>query len=141
MIDMEVVLAGIGGFTILLGVWHLGVPVWFHFRSALEAGGREALPPVGCAPLRYGTTTRDVLGVSWIMNVAASYGLITIGIAMLAAQVWVGTPAGRVLALWIAGWWFVRAVAQLAMGRRRLDLLVIVAFGALGVVALLLAAA
>ena len=44
------------------------------------------------------------------MNLAASYGLITIGLAdAWPHRLWVGTPAGRVLALWMAGWWFVRA--------------------------------
>ena len=136
---MELALVAIGIGTIALGVWHVGVPVWFHVRPALEHGAAGPLPPVRFVPLRYGTTTRDVLGIAWIMNLAASYGLITIGLAMLAAPIWVGTPAGRVLALWMAGWWFVRAAAQLAMGRRRIDLLVMASFGALGVLDLGLA--
>ena len=138
---MELGLAAVGAGTIVLGVWHLGVPVWFHFRLAIEHGARGGLPPVRLAPMRYGTTARDVLGIAWIMNLAASYGLITIGLAMLAAPVWVGAPAGRVLALWMAGWWFVRAAAQLALGRRRIDLLVIAAFGALGALDIALAVA
>ena len=138
---MELALVAVGVGTIALGVWHLGVPVWFHVRLALEHGARSDLPPVRMAPVDYGTTARDVRGVVWIMNLAASYGLITIGMAMLAAPVWVGTPAGRILALWMAGWWVVRAGAQLAMGRRRIDLLVMAAFGALGVLDLALAVA
>ena len=138
---MELVLATVGLGTVALGVWHLGVPAWFHVQRALENGANGGLPPVRLVPMRYGTTARDVLGIVWIMNLAASYGLITIGLAMLAAPVWVGTPAGRVLALWMAGWWFVRAAAQLAMGRRPIDLLVMAAFGALGVLDLGLAGA
>ena len=137
---MDVIATAAGLGTVALGVWHLGVPVWFHFRAAVEGGGRRPLPPVRHAPAHYGTTSRDVLGVAWIMNLAASYGLITIGIALLAAPAWVGTPIGRVLALWIAGWWFVRAAAQLAMGTRRIDVAVMAVFVVLGVVALGLAA-
>ena len=137
----DALVAIVGAGTVVLGVWHLGVPVWFHLRSAVQGDGRRPLPPVRFAPIRYGTTSRDVVGVVWVMNLAASYGLITIGIALLAAPAWVGTPAGRVVAIWIAGWWFVRAAAQLAFGTRRIDLVVIVAFAAIGCLSLAMAVA
>jgi hypothetical protein len=130
---MEVAVIAIGGFSLALGVWHLGVPAWFHFGRALDNGAR--LPSVRAVPVRYGTTPKDVLGVAWIMNLVASYGLITIGIAGLAAPLWVGTTAGRVVAIWIAGWWFVRAAAQLAMGHRKIDVMVMAWFAVLGAVA------
>jgi hypothetical protein len=136
---MELPMIAIGGFSMALGVWHLGVPVWFHFSRALDGGTR--LPAVRAVPVRYGTTPGDVLGVAWIMNLVASYGLITIGVAGLAAPLWVGTAAGRVLALWIAGWWFVRSAAQLAMGHRAIDLAVIAWFAVLGAVTLAAAVA
>jgi hypothetical protein len=138
-VDLVLVAVGLG--VIVLGLWHLGVPIWFQVGRALDGERRGPLPPVRMAPVRYGTMARDVLGITWIMNLAASYGLITIGIAMLAAPLWMGTPAGRVLALWMAGWWLVRAGGQLAMGRRRIDLVVMTAFAALGVLGLAIAVA
>jgi hypothetical protein len=133
---MAVPMMILGALSVGLGVWHLGVPAWFHFRLAVRDDAVVGLPPVRLAPVRYGTTARDVLGVAWIMNLAASYGLITIGIACLASPLWIGTPAGRVLALWMGGWWAVRAAAQLAMGRRRVDLAVMAVFGAAAAVSL-----
>src|SRR5689334_17250543 len=129
----------VGVATIVLGIWHLGVPVWFHVRTAVHRNGATPLPPVRLVPLRYGTSMRDVLGVVWIMNLAASYGLTTIGIALVATGAWVGTPVGRIVALWIAGWWFVRAAAQLALGRRWADVVAMAVCGSLGVLALVLA--
>ena len=136
---MELPMIAMGGFSMALGVWHLGVPVWFHFGRALDGGAR--LPAVRAMPVRYGTTPGDVLGVAWIMNLVASYGLISIGLAGLAAPIWIETPAGRVLALWIAGWWFVRGAAQLAMGHRPIDLVVIAWFAVLGAVSVAAAVA
>jgi hypothetical protein len=136
-VEVLVAFAGLG--SVALGIWHLGVPVWFHARAAVERGGRRPLPHVRLAPVRYGTTARDVVAVVWVMNLAASYGLITIGIALLAAPLWAGTPGGRVVAFWIAGWWVVRAAAQIAFGRRRLDLLVMGVFAGLGALSVWLA--
>src|SRR5690349_11207072 len=138
---MDVLVAVVGIGTVALGVWHLGVPVWFHVRAAVEGGGRRPLPPVRLTPVPYGTSSRDVVAVVWVMNLAASYGLITIGVALVASAGWAGTPAGRVMALWIAGWWFVRAAAQLAFGRRPVDVLVMAVFASLGILAIVLAVA
>ena len=135
--DALVAIAGAG--TVALGVWHVGVPVWFHLRAAVEGGGRRPLPAVRFVPIRYGTSPRDVMGVVWVMNLAASYALITTGIALLAAPVWEGTPSGQVLALWMAGWWLVRAAAQLTFGHRSIDLVVMAACGSLAAMSLSLA--
>src|SRR5919198_6252917 len=136
---MNVLMVAIGLFSIGLGAWHLGVPAWFHVAAAIDGRTRRPLPPVRMTPFRYGTTRRDVLAVVWIMNLAASYGLISVGVVGLAAPLWIGTPAGRLLALWMAGWWAVRAAAQLAMGVRRIDLVVITGFGGLAAACVLAA--
>lgn len=75
------------------------------------------------------------------MNHAASYTLVGIGLADLFAEHWMHTPAGRLLSAWIAGFWFVRAVSQLYLGRRRGDFVLIVAFSFVGAVHLLAAVA
>jgi hypothetical protein len=88
----------------------------------------HAVPPLA-APLRplpvlgarYRTRREDVLGVIWVSNNAATYVLLTLGIADLLATRWLGTDAGRLLALWAAGWWVIRAGSQLAFGRRAGD--------------------
>ncbi|MBI3764591.1 MAG: hypothetical protein HY260_22350, partial [Chloroflexi bacterium] len=45
---------------------------------------------------------------------------------------WLGTPPSKLLAAWIAGWWFLRAASQLYLGKRRGDWLILIGFAALG---------
>jgi hypothetical protein len=41
---------------------------------------------------------------------------------------------GRLVGLWIAGWWFLRAASQLYLGHRRGDWWILLGFAWLGVV-------
>ena len=84
------------------------------------------LPVVGA---HYRTRREDVLGVIWVSNNAATYVLLTLGAADLLASRWLGTEPGRMLALWAAGWWVVRAGSQLAFGRRAGDWAFVAIFG------------
>ncbi len=129
-------LIGIG--TLALGAVHLVLPRLVDVETAIPADGRplRPLPVVGS---RYATRRRDVLGIVWVSNNAASYVLLTLGAADVLAVTWIGTSAGRVLALWAAGWWAVRSASQLAFGRRAGDLLLMSVFA--GFAALHLAAA
>jgi hypothetical protein len=120
-----------GLFTVALGSVHFFFPRLLDFDHAVPRTG-SPLKPFQLGPIRYATLRSDVHGIAWVMNHAASYTLVGIGIADLAAGSWLGTAPGRVLALWIAGWWFVRAASQLYLGRRRGDWLILAGFGLLG---------
>ena len=132
---MSFVVMASGLAALALGVWHLGVPRWFDFAAAIggDVGG-SPLRPLRLGPWRHPTTRRDVLGVAWVMNAGTSYVLISIGVFGLAAPLWIGSEGGRWLAIWIAGWWGIRAVMQLPMGRRRIDVLLVALFAVLAVV-------
>jgi hypothetical protein len=67
--------------------------------------------------------------------------LLTLGAADLLAVRWVGTDAGRVLAIWAAGWWAVRAASQLAFGRRVVDWTLLTVFASFAAVHLAAATA
>lgn len=118
-------LIGIG--TLALGAVHLVIPLLADVDTAIPAGGRplRPLPVVGG---RYATRRRDVLGIVWGSNNAASYVLLTLGAADLVAATWIGASAGRLLALWAAGWSAVRSASQLTFGRRAEDLLLMSVF-------------
>jgi hypothetical protein len=79
---------------------------------------------------RYERRREDVMGLVWVMNAAASYVLISIGVVDLAWATGI-LPIAPLLAAWIAGWWFLRTVAQLGLGRRRVDVAVMLGFLAL----------
>ncbi len=132
-----------GAFSLQLGAWHLGVLRWFDIRMAIgpDAPGRPPIRPFVVGPFRHGTTRADIVGVVAVMNAAASYVLVSIGVFGLMAPVWVGTPGGRWLALWVAGWWTLRAALQVPMGRRPIDVAAIVLFSSLAAVFVLAALA
>jgi hypothetical protein len=130
-------LLGIAGiFTVALGTAHIFFPRLLDFEHAIPRTG-PALKPFRLGPIRHPTSRQDVHGIAWVMNHAASYVLISIGVFDLFAVRWLGTPAGRLLALWIAGWWAIRAGSQLYLGRRRGDLRVLAGFLSLAVLHLL----
>jgi hypothetical protein len=131
-------LAVAGLFSVALGVWHLGVPRWFDFAGALR-GPVSTLRPLRMGPFAHRTTRSDVLGLGWVMSNAASYVLISVGVADLAAPAWLGTRFAPLIGGWIAGWWALRAASQLALGRRRLDVVLIAVF--LGIAGVHIAAA
>lgn len=127
-------LAGI--FTLVLGLLHSFLPLMLDFRSVVLDRPREWKPARAFRlwPSRYMVTLSDRLGVVWVMNHAASYTLVGIGLVDLLAGHWLTTDpgAGRILALWIGGWWLVRALTQLTFGRRPGDWVILVYFGLLG---------
>jgi hypothetical protein len=125
--------AGAGAFSLALGIWHIGVPRRFGFRDAIEPWRSDVVGRVRLGPWHHDATRSDVMGVANVMNAATTYVLISIGVASLAAGAWLGSPAGRLLAGWIAGWWALRAMMQLPMGRRGIDLVLVAGFAALAV--------
>lgn len=120
-----------GAFTLGLGLLHFFFPVLFDFEHALPDEG-PPLRPFVLPPIRYATTRRDVRGIAWVMNHAASYGLVTIGLLDIFWAAWWGEPWRGLLLVWIAGWWGLRAGSQLYLGRRRGDWLILAGFAALG---------
>ena len=125
-----------GGFSLVLGVWHIWVPRWFGMRTAIGTDGPERPPlrPWVLGRFVHPTSRADVLGIIGVMNAATSYVIISIGVAGLLAPVWVCTPDGRWLALWIAGWWALRVAMQLPIGRRRIDVVVMLLFAVLAAI-------
>ena len=77
---------------------------------------------------------KDVRGIAWVMNHCVSYVIVSIGIADLVLSSWFISEGGRMLALWIAGFYFVRALSQLYLGRRRGDWLILSGFSTLGLI-------
>lgn len=131
----SVVLAVAGVFTLGLGVVHLWIPRIFRFERAIgrDGDGGPALGDVGVGDRRYTLRRADALGLAWVMSNAASLVLISIGLLDLAWLTgWRAVPIG-LGAAWIAVWWALRAVSQLAVGRRRIDWAFVAWFGALGV--------
>lgn len=120
-----------GLFTLLLGAVHFFFPALLDFDQAIPRQG-EPLHPFRLGPIRYRTQRQDVYGIAWVMNHAASYTLVTIGVLDLLAFRWLGTTGGMWLALWLAGWWFLRAASQLYLGRRRGDWLILAGFALIG---------
>ena len=128
---LALMLAGI--VTLALGAVHVILPRLYDVDTAVPLEG----PPLRRLPLvgeRYATRRQDVRGIVWVSNNAASYVLLTLAVADVAASWWLGTPAGRLLALWATGWWLLRAVSQLAIGHRSGDLAFCAAFVALAAV-------
>lgn len=116
-----------GAFTLALGAVHVVLPVLLDYRSVVFDRPTDWKPP---RPFRlwltrYVVTQRDRYGIIWVMNLAASYVLLSIALADLFAADWLLSAAGRNVALWIAGWWAVRAATQLWLGRRWGDWLII----------------
>jgi len=122
-----------GVFAVILGVLHFTFPRRFGFLELL-AGDQPAPPPFRLGPYRKDLSRSDVLGVVYVMNHCASFVILSIGAFDLCAPLWLGASAGAVASLWAAGFWWVRAVAQVHVGRRRGDWLVMAFFTALGVV-------
>lgn len=118
--------AGVG--TLALGAIHVVMPRLIDIERAVP----ELVTPLRRLPIvgeRYRTRRQDVLGVVWVSNNAATWVLLTLGVADLLAVSWLGTSAGRWLAGWAAVWWAIRAGSQLAFGRRAGDWAFVVVFG------------
>lgn len=120
-----------GVFGILLGAAHFFFPLLFDFRGAIPRAG-DALKPFPLLLTQYRTTRTDIYGLVWVMNSAASFAILTVGLLDLFWRVWLYSAYGTLIAVWIALFYFIRAASQLAMGRRRGDWLICAAFAALG---------
>lgn len=125
-----------GAFAVLLGAVHFFFPILFDFRGALAKQG-PALKPFPLIVTQYRTTHEDIRGLIWIMNHAASFAILSLGLLDLFWSVWLKSGYGFVIAIWIALFWFLRAGSQLYMGKRRGDWLILVAFAVFGVIHLL----
>lgn len=133
LLSLMLTLAGV--FTLTLGLAHFFFPVLFDFEHAVPKTGAP-LKPFRLFFIRYATQRTDVHGIAWVMNHAASYGLVSIGALDL---YWAATGTLTPwLSLWIAGWWLIRAASQLYLGRRPMDWLILAGFAALSVLHLIL---
>ena len=125
-----------GAFVVALGSLHFFFPILFDFRGAVSQDGAP-LKPFPLIVTKYQTTRQDIRGLIWIMNHAASFAILTVGLLDLFWREWLGSQYGALIAIWIALFWFLRAGAQLYMGRRRGDWVILFAFAALGVIHLI----
>lgn len=128
-----VALGIVGLFSLILGSVHFFFPKLLDFENAIPKDG-PPIRPFRLGPIRYATRRSDVHGIGWVMNHAASYVLVSIGLFDLAAYWWLGTTAGRLLSLWIAVWWVIRAGSQFYLGRRKGDWWIAAGFLWLGIV-------
>jgi hypothetical protein len=119
-------LAIAGVFTVCLGIVHISIPVLMDFDDAIPTADAEpvALRSLGTGRFQYELLRSDVRGIAWVMSNAASYVLITLGVADLMAATWISTDAGRLLGMWASGWWAIRAASQFIVGRRLGDVIV-----------------
>ena len=113
-------LAVVGLFSLALGSIHFFFPKLLDFEHAIPKDG-PPIHPFRLGPLRYPTKRSDVHGIGWVMNHATSYVLVSIGLFDLAGYFWLRTGAGRLLTLWIAVWWLIRAGSQFYLGNRSGD--------------------
>jgi hypothetical protein len=116
-----------GMFTLALGAAHFFFPVLLDFKNAIPQTGAP-LRPLRLGSIRYATTRADVHGIAWVMNHAASYALVSIGIFNLAWPWWWGALWAHGLCAWVAGWWLLRAGSQFYLGQRRGDWLIALGF-------------
>src|SRR3990172_9096727 len=135
---MSLLLYPSGLFTLALGIAHFFFPRLLDFESAIPKEG-EPIKPFRLGPIRYATKRADVHGITWVMNHSASYVLVSIGLLDLFWPWWLNSTGGRLLSLWIAGWWFLRAASQLYLGRRRGDWLILAGVAGLGMIQLTVA--
>jgi hypothetical protein len=134
MVALAIMALAVSGlFTLLLGTAHFFFPILLDFDKAIPRQGAP-LKPFTLGPIHYATKRSDVYGIAWVMNHAASYTLVSIGVVDLGSWLWLGTTTGRILAVWIAGWWFIRAVSQFYLGQRRGDWWIAAGFAWLGIV-------
>lgn len=125
-----------GIFSVLLGLLHFWFPRWFDFRGAIPERG-EALKPFPLIVGAYPTTRQDIYGLVWVMNHAASFAILTVGLLDLTWTLWLPSAYGPYIAVWIALFWFLRAITQLKMGRREGDWWILAGFAGLGLIHLL----
>ena len=120
---LDVGTAAAGVFSIWLGVVHVWVPRIFAYRQAIgvDGLGSPALGGIRFGSWSYERRRSDLVAIAWVMSNAASYVLVTIGLVDLAWAAGDRTIPIALGAMWIAGWWVLRAGGQFLVGRRRLD--------------------
>ncbi|MCE7987471.1 MAG: hypothetical protein DYG89_40405 [Caldilinea sp. CFX5] len=134
LVTLAILALAISGlFTAALGTAHFFFPILLDFDKAIPRRG-PPLHPFKLGPIHYATQRSDVYGIAWVMNHAASYTLVSIGVVDLGSWLWLGTTTGRILAVWIAVWWFLRAASQFYLGQRRGDWWIAAGFAWLGIV-------
>jgi hypothetical protein len=116
-----------GAFTFALGTLHFFFPRLFDFRGAISLEGAP-LKPFPLLVTRYQTSRQDISGLVWVMNHAASFALVTVGLADLAWPLWARSSFRLYIALWIALWWVLRGASQFYLGRRWGDWAVFIVF-------------
>lgn len=121
-----------GLFTLVLGCVHFFMPLLFDFRGAIPPDG-PPLRPLRLGPIQYGTRRSDIHGIVWVMNHAVSFTLVSIGVVDLAWSTWRGFSFAQIVLGWIAAFMFLRAAAQLHLGRRPGDLWIMAGFTWLGI--------
>lgn len=126
-----------GAFALLLGALHFFFPLLFDFRGALSQKGAP-LKPFPLVVTQYQTTRQDIRGLIWVMNHAASFTILTMGLLDVTWTVWLRSSFGAWIAVWMAMFWFLRAGSQLYMGKRRGDWLILAGFATIGIIHLLL---
>jgi hypothetical protein len=117
--------------SLLLGIAHLFFPILFDFDTAIPRTG-SPLRLLDLGVMRYRMTRRDVWGIAWVMNMAASYVLISVGLASMLLLPALPREWAVLLAWWIAFWWLIRAASQLFLGHRPGDILILIGFAIFG---------
>lgn len=120
-----------GAFAVILGSLHFFFPLLFDFDGAIPREG-AALKPFPLLLGQYKSTRADIYGLVWVMNGAASFAILTVGLLDLLWTIWLRSPYGPLIAIWIAFFYLIRSGSQLALGKRRGDWLILAAFAALG---------
>ncbi|MBX3065581.1 MAG: hypothetical protein KF726_21575 [Anaerolineae bacterium] len=129
----RLLLTAAGVFTLALGILHFFFPLLLDFAHAIPREG-NALKPFRLSLISYQTKRSDVYGIAWVMNHAASFVLVSIGVLYLNWMAWIESPLKLTIGLWIAGWWLLRAVSQLYVGKRPVDWFFVGWFALLGVI-------
>lgn len=119
--------------TLILGIVHFFFPSLFDFRGAIAKDG-PPLKPFKLLFIRYNTQRTDASGLVWVMNHAASFTIVTVGILDICCTRWISLPESRIVLLWIAAWWFIRAGSQFYLGRRAGDWAIASAFSLLAII-------
>ena len=131
MTTLTVLLYVAGTFAVVLGALHFTFPERFGFMHALPSDG-SPMPPFRLLFYRYDMKRSDLRGIVYVMNHCVSYTILALGAFDLFALRWLGTFAGALAAVAIAGFWFVRAGTQFYLGHRRGDWFVVTWFALLG---------
>jgi len=122
----------------MLGTVHFFFPLLFDYKTALLRNG-SSLKPFQLFFYKYQTQKSDLYGIVWVMNHCVSFVIVTIGFLDIFSDQWIHTSLRIPLALWISLWWFIRALTQFYLGRRRGDWGVFIFFSSLSILHVMVA--